>query len=194
MPIIAALIGWVTNYIAVKMLFHPRKPIRVLFVTFHGVFPKRQQVVAEKFGEVVARELVSSDDILATVQRGLTSEAFVARLAPQLETMVAKDLPRELPMLAMFLTPELIKTVRDALLRMLEPFMQQAGAKLCESLKDEIDIQGMVREKVAAFSSDKLETMLLDIMRKEFKFIELVGAVLGFLIGIAQIALLYVVG
>jgi uncharacterized membrane protein YheB (UPF0754 family) len=34
--------GWVTNWVAIKMLFHPRKPIRFLGMTLHGVFPKNQ--------------------------------------------------------------------------------------------------------------------------------------------------------
>ena len=42
-----------------------------------------------------------------------------------------------------------------------------------------------------AFSSDKLEEMLLGIMRREFRFIEGVGAVLGFVIGWIQIGILW---
>ncbi|MEZ4979183.1 MAG: DUF445 family protein, partial [Chitinophagales bacterium] len=54
LPIIAGLIGWLTNFLAVKMLFYPRNPKQILGITFHGVFPKRQAHVAEKVGELVA--------------------------------------------------------------------------------------------------------------------------------------------
>ena len=64
--------------------------------------------------------------------------------------------------------------------------------KLKGKLRDGLDISGIVEEKVSKFSSDKLEEVLFEILRKEFKFIELAGAVLGFLIGCAQIALLTV--
>ena len=47
----------------------------------------------------------------------------------------------------------------------------------------------MVREKVSSFSSDKLEEILFAIMKREFRFVELVGAVLGFLIGSVQLAI-----
>jgi hypothetical protein len=36
LPFIAALIGWMTNYIAVKMLFHPKEPKKFIGITFHG--------------------------------------------------------------------------------------------------------------------------------------------------------------
>ena len=58
MPFIGAGIGWVTNFIAVKMLFHPRKPLRLLFFSVQGVFPKRQQAFAHKLGAIVSDELI----------------------------------------------------------------------------------------------------------------------------------------
>ena len=45
--------------------------------------------------------------------------------------------------------------------------------------------------KLQNFIRDKLEEMLLGIMRREFRFIEGVGAVLGFVIGLVQIGILW---
>jgi uncharacterized membrane protein YheB (UPF0754 family) len=42
---------------------------------------------------------------------------------------------------------------------------------------------------VSAFSSDKLEEILYQIMSKEFRFVEIIGAVIGFIIGIVQVVL-----
>ena len=55
-PFISAFIGWFTNWIAIKMLFHPREPKRFLFMTIQGIFPKRQQQFAQKLGATVANE------------------------------------------------------------------------------------------------------------------------------------------
>lgn len=57
------------------------------------------------------------------------------------------------------------------------------------SIKNDLDIEKIVVQKVGNFSSDKLEEILMSIMRKEFKFVEIIGGVLGFLIGILQILL-----
>ena len=54
LPIIAALIGWFTNYLAVKMLFHPRLPLKIFGFSIQGVFPKRQKQLADKLGTLVA--------------------------------------------------------------------------------------------------------------------------------------------
>ncbi|MFM9021264.1 MAG: DUF445 domain-containing protein, partial [Sediminibacterium sp.] len=62
-PLISAFIGWFTNWIAIKMLFHPRQPKKILGLTFHGIFPKRQQVFAARLGKLVSDELLSFTDI-----------------------------------------------------------------------------------------------------------------------------------
>ena len=58
-----------------------------------------------------------------------------------------------------------------------------------EDLGSRIDIEKMVTEKVAGYSSDKLEEILQSVMKKEFWFLEIVAFVLGFLIGLIQMLL-----
>ena len=53
-------------------------------------------------------------------------------------------------------------------------------------LEENVDVEKLVRDKVEAFSSDKLEQILFAIMKKEFRFIEIIGALLGFIIGCVQ--------
>ena len=47
-PFISAFIGWFTNWIAIKMLFHPKEEKNILGIKIQGIFPKRQQQFAEK--------------------------------------------------------------------------------------------------------------------------------------------------
>jgi uncharacterized membrane protein YheB (UPF0754 family) len=56
-------------------------------------------------------------------------------------------------------------------------------------LQAELDLERIVTEKVSAFSNDKLEEILMSIMSKEFRFVEILGGVLGFIIGLLQIAI-----
>lgn len=56
-------IGWVTNFLAIKMLFHPRKPVDLFFFTYQGIFPKNKLRIANNLGHVVQNELISFDDI-----------------------------------------------------------------------------------------------------------------------------------
>ena len=67
-PFISAFIGWFTNWIAIKMLFHPKNPVKVLGITIQGIFPKRQQQFAQKLGVLVATELLHFNDIASKLK------------------------------------------------------------------------------------------------------------------------------
>ena len=80
-PFISAFIGWFTNWVAIKMLFHPKKPIKILGITFIGIFQKRQVQFAEKLGKLVSDELLSFQDI----ESKITNPANIDQLMPQME-------------------------------------------------------------------------------------------------------------
>lgn len=65
-PFIGAVIGYLTNLIAVKMMFHPYKPWRIgkFTVPFTpGIIPKRQGALARAIGGAVSRYLFTGDDL-----------------------------------------------------------------------------------------------------------------------------------
>lgn len=68
LPIMAALIGWGTNVIAIKMLFWPRRPIKILGWEFLGVLPKRQAEIARSIGgEVLDEDLLPTGELIEAV-------------------------------------------------------------------------------------------------------------------------------
>ncbi|MBW2485571.1 MAG: DUF445 family protein [Deltaproteobacteria bacterium] len=190
LPLIGALIGWLTNYIAIKMLFHPRNEVRIFFIPVQGVFPKRQKDLARKLGHIISEELVSVEDLTTHLKEKATSEAILNHIAQRLEEGIASRLPRAFPMLAMFMSSDMIEKIKDFLLGQIGSLNEELIDKLSYELEEELDVHRIVEEKVAAFSTDKLEEILFSIMRREFKFVEMIGAVLGFLIGVAQILIL----
>ena len=190
LPFIGALIGWLTNYIAIKMLFHPKNEVRFFFISMQGVFPKRQKALARKLGEVVSEELLSAQDVIAHLKEKATTEAVLNHIAMRLEEGIASRLPRAFPMLAMFMSSDMADKIKVVLLEQIGSLNEELIDMLSGELEEELDIHKIVEEKVSAFSSDKLEEILFSIMRREFKFVEMVGAVLGFFIGVAQILLL----
>ncbi len=189
LPLIAALIGWMTNYIAVKMLFHPKEPKKIVGITFHGVFPKRQNVLAKKLGQLVADELFSVSDVSAKIKEFAISDEAMNEVGKRIEMTIRNKLVQAFPMLAMFLTDEMVEKVTGLFKNELKDFLSATSQGMGEKLEENLNVEAMVKERVNAFSSEKLEKLLNQLMKKEFKFIELVGAILGFLIGCLQLVI-----
>lgn len=188
-PLISAFIGWFTNWIAIKMLFHPREPRRILGIRFQGIFPKRQQQFAEKLGKLVSEELLSFADI----EKKITDPKNIQQLMPLVETHIdqflRKKLADEMPIISMFIGENTIQQLKSVFLKELETLFPVIMQRYMGNLQQQLDLERIVVEKVAGFSSDKLESILTAIMSKEFRFIEILGAVLGLIIGIFQVLL-----
>ncbi len=83
-PLIGAVIGYFTNYIAVKMLFHPHEEKRVFGERLPftpGVIPKNKPRLAHAIGEAVANVLLTKQDIAGLITDSATQKAGTALVA-----------------------------------------------------------------------------------------------------------------
>ena len=184
--LLSTFTGWVTTWIAIKMLFHPRKPVKILGFSIQGIFPKNQRVIAEKLGQVVGKELLSFDEIEAKI----TSPDNLRKLRPDIEAHIDNFLRNKLnevfPM-AQLMGEKTILQLKEAFLTELESLFPVLMKSYMNKLQHDLDLEKIVTEKVAGFSTGKLEDILNQITKKEFKFLEVIGGVFGFLIGLAQV-------
>ena len=90
-PIIGAVIGYCTNYIAVKMLFYPRNEVKVCGhkVPFTpGAIPKGKPRLAKTVGSVVANTLLTEEDIKQRILSSETEEAVVDKIMDELSKKI----------------------------------------------------------------------------------------------------------
>ncbi len=186
-PVISAFIGWVTNWVAIKMLFHPREPKKILGITFHGIFPKRQQQFAEKLGRIVSNEFLSFTDIEQKISDPSNLKKIMPLIEQNVDDFLRVRLGKEMPVISMFIGDKTIGKMKGAFMNEIESLFPEVMKQFAGNLKSELDLEHIVIRKVSAFSSDKLEEMLYQIMSKEFRFVELIGAVIGFIIGVVQV-------
>lgn len=187
LPIIGAMIGWLTNWVAVKMLFHPKEPIRLGFVTFHGIFPKRQAAFAQKLGTLVATELFSVEEVTAKLREKALGEEVMTLIRSRIKNALDNKLQEHFPVIGMFVSDQKINKIANEFTEEVRAMIGQAADRIGKGIEAEMDVESIVRDKVANFSSDKLEEILFAIMKREFRFVEIVGGVLGFVIGSVQL-------
>lgn len=188
-PFISAFIGWFTNWIAIKMLFHPKNPVKILGITFQGIFPKRQRQFAEKLGKLVSEELLSFKDIEVKITNPDNINKLMPYVEEHIEHFLRVKLAEKMPMISMFIGEKTIADLKIVFVSELKVLFPVIMKNYMGNLQGELDLEKIVTEKVIGFSSDKLEEILVAIMSKEFRFVEIIGGVLGFLIGILQVIL-----
>jgi len=189
LPFIAGLIGWFTNFLAVKMLFHPREPKKILGVTFHGVFPKRQAYVAAKVGQLVANDLLNTSDIFEKLNNEATIARLINTLDESLEEYFNVTMVEKYPMVSKLLPKKAKLKIKSEILNEVEAAAPGFIKLQIDQIEDTLDIESIITDKVNKLSSSKLEEVIWNILSTEFKFIEWVGAILGFMIGVIQVIL-----
>jgi uncharacterized membrane protein YheB (UPF0754 family) len=190
-PLISAFIGWFTNWIAIKMLFHPRQPRKILGFTFQGIFPKRQQQFAEKLGKLVSDELLSYSDIASKITDPANLQSVMPLVDTHIDDFLRKQLPEQMPIISMFIGDSTIRELKSVFLVKLQELFPEIMHSYMNTLQDQLNLEAIVTEKVAGFSSDKMEQILMSIMQKEFRFVEIIGGILGFAIGLLQVLITY---
>lgn len=188
-PLFSAFFHWLTIRLALKLLFHPKKPVNILGYKLQGVFPKRQKQFAISLGQLVSQELLSFDDIASKV----TSKENINKVLPLIEARIDDFLRNRLsdaiPVLSMFIGNKTIEKVKTVFMKELEDMFPEMMAQYMTKLQSDLDLEKIVIDKVNSFSTDKLEEILQKIMNKEFRFVEIIGGVLGFIIGVAQVVI-----
>jgi uncharacterized membrane protein YheB (UPF0754 family) len=169
------------------MLFHPREPKKILGFTFQGIFPKRQKVFAEKLGKMISDEFLSFEDIEQKITNPQNLQKLMPTIEAHVDNFLRNKLSDEMPLLSLFIGDRTIRSLKGIFMQELEILFPQLMKNYAGHLQEELDLEKIVTEKVSAFSSNKLESILYQIMSKEFRFVEILGGVIGFIIGIVQV-------
>jgi uncharacterized membrane protein YheB (UPF0754 family) len=185
-PVISAFISWVAHRVAIKLLFHPRKPKKILGITFQGIFPKRQQQLGERLGKLVST-MFSYDDIENKITNPENLEKILPMIEAHIDDFLRNRLGAEMPMISMFIGDKTITKLKVALMKEIETLFPQVMKQFAGNLKTELNLEKIVTNKITGVSSDELEKILHHVMAKEFRLVEITGAVIGFIIGIIQI-------
>jgi uncharacterized membrane protein YheB (UPF0754 family) len=84
-PFIGAFTGWVVNFIAIKLLFHPISPKRFLGISFQGVLPRNQQKIANNLGKIISEGL---KPLIDEIEAKVTSKSSIDKMMPFIETHI----------------------------------------------------------------------------------------------------------
>ena len=190
-PLVSAFIGWVTNLIAVRMLFRPYKPRRVLGVLFHGLIPRRQVELSRRIGETVEQNFINHEDVARVVRSETVQDEIAQSLEKQIDRFLTEQFA-SIPVIGSFLQGAVSDELRALAVKEIRGSIPELLDRLISRVESQMSFQEIVREKVEAFDLRTLEDIIYRIASRELKAIEWWGGVLGFLVGLLQVLIMFV--
>lgn len=185
LAIIGALIGWLTNIIAIKLIFRPLNPITVPVINFsiQGLIPKRREEMAKSIGDVIEDELLSMHEIINKLIKDENISQIKFLLKRKINDIVKDKLPSIIPSVFKNM---IYSYVDDLIENEGENMIKELSEKVIDKATEEISLSEIVQEKINTFELDKIEKIVISVAKKELKHIEVLGGVLGLLIGLIQ--------
>lgn len=185
LALIGALIGWMTNVIAIKLMFRPIEPMRILWtpLKIQGLIPKRKAEIAKSIGDIINDELISVEDIVTKLIHDMDKKEVVALVKDKILAVANEKMPSMIP--SMF-KGMILQTVENMILENGEEMVQELGEQLSHKAIAAINISEIVETRINTYDFIKIEEMVLKIANKELKHIEILGGVIGFAIGLMQ--------
>ena len=186
MILISGAIGWITNWVAIKMLFRPHKEINFGLFKIQGLIPKRRAEIGSGIANIIQNELISVKDVISNIDREEFSKRLNALIDEVLDKNLKKKVKEKFPLLQMFFTDKVAKDVGNTIKDIVMENQEKIFEIFSNYAEENIDFEVIISDKISNFSLDKLEEIITLLANKELKHIEVIGAILGMLIGAVQ--------
>jgi uncharacterized membrane protein YheB (UPF0754 family) len=184
-PFISALVGWVTNVIALKMTFYPLEFFGIWKIGWQGIIPSRAGAMAGKSVDLLTENLLSIEDRFDQIEPERVSE----EMEPALNRLTVKIMEETMEAQAPILWESTPQMIKNRLLMKAAEDLPEVVEDLMQDVKNHItelfDLRAMVIE-VLEGDRELLNQIFLKVGEKEFRFIERSGLYFGFLFGLVQ--------
>ena len=184
LAVIGGLIGYITNVIAIKLIFRPINPIKIpiLNIEIIGMIPKRKTEIATNIAKVVEEQFISVDEITDNIITEQDKQHIIDYIKVRVKLILSEK---------MTLIPSTIRNlVQNYVSEIIEDEIREGIDELSEEMiiktKSRINIKEIIEDKINELDLYELETIILQIVKNELRHIEVLGLILGFFIGIVQ--------
>lgn len=189
-PITGAVIGWFTNYVAIKMLFRPYRPVNLLGYKLQGLIPKRRKDIAHSIAKTIERELLSAKDFTGILE-GMEWQEEVERAVDEIvEHRFKAGKIKKIPIIGL-ISENLTYHIKYLLTKEILKHIDEKKDSFVEKIQGKVNVKEMMVSRIDNLDIERFEAMLTDFIARELRHIEWLGGVLGFIIGVIQVGIIH---
>lgn len=191
LPLFGALVGYATNWIALKLIFEPLHPRKIGPFTLHGMFLKRQQEISSKCGGLFATEVLTIEKIMNHLLYGSSGPQTQAIISKHMRPVADEAIGRVKPFFQIAVGPESFANIRENTANtVLEVYPDTLTDK--KFIDSRSDLLGsLLGDRMAELPADEFQGLLRPAFQEDEMKLILVGCGLGFLAGLGQFILVF---
>ncbi|MFE0023686.1 DUF445 domain-containing protein [Amycolatopsis sp. NPDC059021] len=190
MPLFGLFTGWFTDWLALRMIFYPIEPKKYFGIQWQGLFLKRRAEVAEAYGELIAKEIITPHNVIEAILRGPLSDRVLALIQRQLDVELGRRSGLAKPLLLFAVGGKRYQDLKLSISEQIMARLPETMAYIEDYATDAMDIRNVLVSKMKELSPREFERLLRPAFEQDEWILIATGAVLGFAVGEAQVLLL----
>ena len=184
LAIIGGLIGYLTNVVAIKLIFRPINPIKIpiLNTEIVGMIPKRKSEIAATIGQIISEQFLSIDEIID----GIITDEDKDNITNYIKLNIKLILDEKMTLIPGTIKSLVQNYISDKIEDEIKSSIDELSEEIIIKANNRINIEEIVKNKINELDLYELEEIILTIVKNELRHIEILGLILGFFIGIIQ--------
>ena len=189
LPICGVVIGWVTNWAALWMIFQPTEPRQVGPFKLHGLFMRRQREVAGVYASLIAEDIVNLENIGKELMHGPRSDRTRQLVETAMRPAVDRAVGRARPAVRVAVGAQEYDAIRDSLASEAVDYTMDPLTDPELNERQSERIRELVAPRIEELPADDFAELLHSGFREDEWLLLLHGAVLGLVGGMIHLGL-----
>ena len=188
LPIFGYILGWLTNYLALKVIFRPVNPIQICGnIKLHGLFLRRQHEVSEAFARITCVELLNTETMWKFILNGPNRRNFQALLRAHSIIFTDQLIGGLKPFAVAAMGAEGFSKMKEDVAEKVIEKIRDVIPLTYDSTTIELDLEATIRTRMQKLPPKDFEAVLHPAFEEDEMTLVFVGGFLGMLVGIIQI-------
>jgi uncharacterized membrane protein YheB (UPF0754 family) len=186
MPAFGLMVGWFTDWLALKMIFNPKQPIRILGYEFQGLFLKRRKEVAADYGALIAEEIITPRKVIEAVLNGPLSDRVFVLVRKQVEATLDRNTSIAKPLVVMAVGSSRYTAMKRTITTKVMERVPDTLMTVEKVAGEQMDIRTLLVTKMQELDELQFEALIRPAFEQDEWILITVGAMLGFFMGEVQ--------
>jgi uncharacterized membrane protein YheB (UPF0754 family) len=195
MPAFGFGVGFISDYVALNMLFRPVQPTKYLgFIRFQGLLHAQRDKITRDYAKILADDLFSPEVLFDGLLKGPGADKLFAMVAKQVDAAIDAQAGIAAPVLVLAVGTQRYRALKD---RVSKQVLERLPSTLLEAqdyATSVIDLEATIVDKMNQLTNEEYESILRPVFKDDEPLMIAVGAVLGGIVGEIQVQLIELLG
>ncbi|MEQ8352146.1 MAG: DUF445 family protein [Leptospiraceae bacterium] len=191
MPIMGLIVGYVTNWLALQMIFRPLEPRKFFgFIYYQGLFLKRQPEVSYEFADVLQNRVFHSENLVRMIFEGKGGDLLIQLVRDKAAEGVEQAV-KDTPVIPMMINDEQKRLMKEQTANMLVGAVPHVAERVESYITEALDIKQTLARRLSFLPPAEFEELLHSVFKEDELTLIGLGAFLGGMVGLLQAFLVF---